>query len=537
MSRGTDPRARKHPHAIVPRAAFEARKAKRPVWSVDEVSRLLASARTMPDDDADRFDSVIAARYFWPGLLYAILGIAARTDELLALPRTAFDARAGRLSVGLYIYGELHPLVFDALRAASKHDAPQLLPWHLDGGSETPTMLYRRMHLLLWRAGLPHTPQNMFDRLRMTALDVPGLLDQINPKLTIKPRPGKPTHPKKALVKARVSRGRKAGAGRRAHITLNRRRDAAKGLPELYILRSNRPETLKRFFEDTYRPRRLADSSARTIGDYRGCIERLSQFLGHDVAARELCDDLIERFLVAMLGTGLAPSTVNNKYRASLLALWRYAWRKRKTEELPRDVEKFREPTRLPEAWSQAEVARIIAAAGSAEGDFCGVPSRLWWPALLLTLYDTGLRIDALLGTRTDELRADGWLFVGFDRQKQKADQAFKLHPETMAAIAATMPGRRELLFPWPYADRRHALWNRFRKILQAAGLPHGRRDLFHRIRRTPRHVSRERDRLGNRPEVTRAFRPKRDAAVHRSALSHESEGHDGSASEADRAF
>ncbi|MBA3315288.1 MAG: tyrosine-type recombinase/integrase, partial [Planctomycetaceae bacterium] len=64
------------------------------------------------------------------------------------------------------------------------------------------------------------------------------------------------------------------------------------------------------------------------------------------------------------------------------------------------------------------------------------------------------------------------------------ADQVFKLLPDTLAAIAATEPARRDLLFPWPHC-RRHFYRGGYQKILAAAGLTSSSRDLFHKIRRT----------------------------------------------------
>jgi len=80
-------------------------------------------------------------------------------------------------------------------------------------------------------------------------------------------------------------------------------------------------------------------------------------------------------------------------------------------------------------------------------------------------------------------------LRVPAELQKQNADQVFDL-PDGCVTSVLTILNFHECrqLFPWPYDQNREdwpALVARFRKILRAAGLPSGRKDLFHKIRRT----------------------------------------------------
>ena len=130
-------------------------------------------------------------------------------------------------------------------------------------------------------------------------------------------------------------------------------------------------------------------------------------------------------------------------------------------------------------------MAKILDAASGSPGHIEGTPAGKFWSALILTLYDTGLRIGAAMGLDRDALNAEtGWLHVPAAVQKQNADQRFLLHADTLAAIGAmqaTATGRK--LFSWPY--RRETLYRHLAAILARAGLSAGRRDLFHRIRRT----------------------------------------------------
>jgi integrase len=186
----------------------------------------------------------------------------------------------------------------------------------------------------------------------------------------------------------------------------------------------------------------------------------------------------------------MANATING-YRALLLALWNHAHRKRRVSDPPGYVQKFKVPKRIPEAWSVEDMNLILQTAGQVRGRVCGVPAGDWWTALILVLYETGLRINAAISIAIADLNLESrWLFVPAENQKQDADQSFRLHPNTIAVIQRTLVApydQREELFPWRFdqGGTTRVLGKHYRKILKQAGLPHGRRDLFHKFRRT----------------------------------------------------
>jgi integrase len=251
---------------------------------------------------------------------------------------------------------------------------------------------------------------------------------------------------------------------------------------QLVILTSISPHTLMRFFEERYRPLRLADAVDSSAKAHHSSIRKLNEFAGHEVTLHELSDDLLQAFMAARIGAGTAARTVNGD-RAKLLALWRFARRKKLVTTEPLDVDKIRPPKRIPRAWSVEELGRILDAAAATPGQICGIPKRTFFPALVLTLYEAGLRLSAALSLLVEHLDPRGFLFVPAELQKQGADQVFQLHPETLAAIRATEPADRKMLFP--SSTDRKTLWKALRDILKRAGLPHGSRDMFHRFRRT----------------------------------------------------
>ncbi len=183
----------------------------------------------------------------------------------------------------------------------------------------------------------------------------------------------------------------------------------------------------------------------------------------------------------------LSPVTINSRCRM-LKTLWRFAVRKRfilvDDDNNLEAVDWIPVDRTNPRAWTIEEMESIVQSARLARGRFLGVQAAKWWPAFLLLLYDTGLRFNAALGCRFDEVDwTNKMLCVPPGRQKNRTEQFFRLHDQTIEALLATLPPKRQLLFPWPFPTQR-TLYHRFKVILKRAGLPFTRRDLFHRIRR-----------------------------------------------------
>jgi integrase len=243
--------------------------------------------------------------------------------------------------------------------------------------------------------------------------------------------------------------------------------------------------TLRNYFYSVYWPRRSPFCCEGSMRDYTSAINAICRFSACEVTLDQLSDDLLERFAGWRLTAGRSAATAN-KNQSMIAALWRFAWRKRAIDDLPRDVEKIPEFKRLPEAWSVDQFAQILDAASTTEGMICEAPASHFFPALLLTLYDTGLRIGTTLKLPLSALGEDGWLSVPPEIQKHKTGQAFRVDPKTLELLRSLPRGNSDRLFPahrWRYPCV--ALERRYRKILKRAGLPSGARDLFHKIRRT----------------------------------------------------
>jgi integrase len=253
------------------------------------------------------------------------------------------------------------------------------------------------------------------------------------------------------------------------------------------------------YWRDTYARLKLAGKSDNTKRLYKNTLDCFARCLGRPPLLSDLNDDTVAGFIAWTVDTpatrygkvcGPRSPRTANKHRDQLLAIWRFAARKRHVEEFP-DVEPLKEPKRLPRCWSPEQMQAILAAARGYGGpntghrSYGGIAPGLWWETLLQTLYFTGLRIGAAMQLRTFDFDAGRRrLFVPAEFQKQNADQSFPLGQEFAAALASFIAAKpRELIFPWPSSIQ--TLYNQFKTILKRAGLPTGRFDKFHKIRRT----------------------------------------------------
>lgn len=255
--------------------------------------------------------------------------------------------------------------------------------------------------------------------------------------------------------------------------------------------------TLSVFLDRAYTPGKLGISAGQ-IKQLRSTIAKLNEWAESSPWAKEqavvppiclgdLSDELVRTFLADYAATH-SPVTTNNK-RRDLLALWRFAQEEDYVASPPGRIRKMKEPRRMPQAWRVEEVERLLTECRKQRGELgdTGIEQRIYWPALVLTVYDTGLRIGAVQGILVEDVNlVDHYLVARAECQKPYGDQACAVSRQTAEALwpLVNSPTRR-LLFPWPFTPT--YLWRRFRRIVEAAGLTAPRRGnhLFHKLRRT----------------------------------------------------
>lgn len=241
--------------------------------------------------------------------------------------------------------------------------------------------------------------------------------------------------------------------------------------------------TLLNFFRETFAPLFLRGRSERTRQLYLTTLRNFEKHLGRPPALGEFTDDSVSRYLSWFRGLPRSPASTN-KERNNLLAMWRFAARKRYVDRWP-DVRAETEPERIPRAWTADELKRLLHSCSGESGLVSGVVAPEWWTALHLVAWDSGERISALLGLKWSDVDlTDGWLHVPAEiRKGKRKDRVFRLSPDTIAALRRITKPKRPLVFPW-VLDRSY-IWKRYEPILDRAGLPTDRLSKFHRMRRS----------------------------------------------------
>lgn len=236
---------------------------------------------------------------------------------------------------------------------------------------------------------------------------------------------------------------------------------------------------LERFLHEVYERHRL-NLSPRTISQYEIAVRLFERWAGRALTVRDFSDDLLLDFMRHQLAQGLQPFTVNG-YRKILLALWNFAYKAGHVDHSPRNVPKAKEPKRHPKAWTVGEMTQLAEACRAARTNETWTGQH--WLALVLTLYDTGLRVGSLMKAKRNQFdHRKQTLFIPAEHAKGKCDDWKRLHPDT-SKLLERICGEK-MLFDWPFHICQLQGFYR-RDVLEPAGLPSGRRDLFHKIRRT----------------------------------------------------
>lgn len=238
--------------------------------------------------------------------------------------------------------------------------------------------------------------------------------------------------------------------------------------------------TLQHLLDDLYVP--LKGVTDRTRRLYQFTIEAYGKFLGRPATLADLEELSVARFLIQRVRDRAVATAA--KDRAQLRALWEFAARRRLVDTWP-TIKTIRVPQRVPECWLTDEYQRLLASAAQEKTTIDGIPAALWWRALLLLAYDTGERITALTSIKWRAVKSGAVLFVAEDRKGRRADVYREIGEATAATLEAIRGSRGpdDAVFPWPYCHT--YLWTRLEIILKRGGLPAGRRDKFHKIRRT----------------------------------------------------
>ena len=240
--------------------------------------------------------------------------------------------------------------------------------------------------------------------------------------------------------------------------------------------------TLTQFFADYYRPLRLRGRSPNTFRLYANTIKQFGLFLSRDAVLEDLNDLTVSRYLDYRTEKRAAHTA--DKERNQLLALWRCASDRRMVEYRP-TIPVSPMPARIPTAWSIEQLRSLLACAKVEKGNVGNVPARVWWPALIMVLWQSAERIGAILAVTKEDYLRPRILVRAEYRKGGKRDKlyTFSGHVCDMLDVLVTAPGDGDKLFVWPKS--REYMWPVFGHLVERAGVPGGKRAKFHQLRRS----------------------------------------------------
>jgi integrase len=246
---------------------------------------------------------------------------------------------------------------------------------------------------------------------------------------------------------------------------------------------------LLEFLSDCYAQNRHL--AAGSIEQKRIAIRVFDRFLGRPSTLADLNRASVTSFVHWYMAQGAGPNTVASK-RASLLALWRFAFDEQMLDELPHRIMAVRIPEKEPQGWTEEELRRILAAINAMKPGKCdryrtlpgGVDRSKFFRAFALAYLSTGLRFSAGLSIKRRDVRPDRTFTVRYYEQKTWVEQPKQYSLEAWAAIQAL--GEHEYCFPYGRTKaqaRRLRFW--WKRILRSAGLDDSRGTGAQQLRRT----------------------------------------------------
>ena len=158
-----------------------------------------------------------------------------------------------------------------------------------------------------------------------------------------------------------------------------------------------------------------------------------------DLTTRNVCD-----YLTGYRQKWSARAT--NNQRQALLSLWQDAAGRPEFLPMlaalpgPRRIRRLPEEIDPPEAWTEAQVNRLMATAAGQPGRVGDVPAGDWWLSLLLSIYWTSCRIGSMLAVPSAAYGGGGLLVR---KQKNHRPQWFPLPASCRDVIDRTVPGAR----------------------------------------------------------------------------------------------
>ena len=237
----------------------------------------------------------------------------------------------------------------------------------------------------------------------------------------------------------------------------------------------------------------LKDLSARTVELYGETLDRLRDHLGYESTVDDLSDLTVARFLRWRAQQPnrrrglLSPASVA-KDSAHIRTIWNWCAKKRMKRsdgellEFP-DYARPRVPKPRPVAFTVEDLQRLLNAARHRKGMVAGVPAAWVWTTMLLSMYQTGERVGAVLALRWSEVDLDRrtLTFLAATRKGHRETITRAIGPELAAIMASRRRAPNDLVWPWLEGRHFGSAYASLRVLCKTAGVDY---HPFHSIRK-----------------------------------------------------
>lgn len=242
--------------------------------------------------------------------------------------------------------------------------------------------------------------------------------------------------------------------------------------------------TLLDVFENDYRKLNTRMRSPETVRLYQVVIRNLNLYLGRETLLSDFNDDTLAGFIRHRESLGKSPNTIGGEC-SKLFSFWRWCAKRGLVEKFPAiPGPPLKQPT--PTAWSRDEVTALLNAAQNAPGMIGDVPRSHYFYCFLLMAWETGERFGALYRLRWNDIDfAERW--VVYRGETRKGFAAADNRQRISRALARALELYRGLSSHdavFGIVDV-VTIYNHIKPIHKAAGLPVGRRNMFHKLRRS----------------------------------------------------
>jgi integrase/transposase len=254
--------------------------------------------------------------------------------------------------------------------------------------------------------------------------------------------------------------------------------------------------TLTRFYREYYQPMRLADASPVTLENHRTTLRRWT-ILTADPPLADISPLLLAKFRDALAalpgikpGSRMQPETIADYLRFVQTLLDKAGppgYRNRDAVgliERPPYIKPPKIVRKVPKTVSLETLSAVYDAAACMERPIIeGVKPPAWWKALLVTAYNTGLRLGTLRKLRFEwiDWQAQRLVIPGA-ALKNRIGQVVPLN-ETVVRHLDAIRSSRPLVFPWPHVKRH--FFRELHRLQTVAGVPKAQHFGTHDLRRT----------------------------------------------------